>query len=139
MNAALAVKSLELNSLYGSVRIVLSSETRTDVMPEQADAYSLSVLGGKGLRESAINDSNGSADLAIRFVEYIDPVTQKTRYGVDYWSITRYWTVDHAYRSVAETVYETAVRGEFACPTLTLTRERFARGLTGFYDVTDVI
>ena len=45
--------------------------------------------------------------LIIRCVEYIDPVTQGTRYGVDYWSVRRYWASDHATRVLAELSYET--------------------------------
>lgn len=140
MSAALVVKSLaELGEAYGPMRVVLSSETGTDVMPEQAEVYALNVLAGKGLGESVLNGADGSADLIIRFVEYIDPVTQKTRYGVDYWSIDRYFTLDHAYRCMAETAYEAIVLGEFAYPSLALDRDRFSRGLLGFYDVTDVV
>ncbi|MEU5748292.1 hypothetical protein ABZ804_22470 [Streptomyces sp. NPDC047726] len=140
MSAALAVKSLaELGEAYGPMRVVLSSETGTDVVPEQAEAYALNVLGGKGLGESIINGSDGGADLVIRFVRYIDPVTQKERFGVDYWSIDRYFTLDHAYRCMAEAAYEAVVLGEFAHPSLALDRDRFSRGLIGFYDVTDVV
>ncbi|MFB8120592.1 hypothetical protein ACFQ6U_14130 [Streptomyces sp. NPDC056465] len=140
MSAALVVKSLaELGESFGPMRVVLSSETGTDVVPEQAEAYALNVLGGKGLGESVINGSDGNADLIIRFVEFIDPVTQKRRFGVDYWSIDRYYTLDHAYLCMAEAAYQAVVRGEFAAPSLTSDRDRFGRGLASFYDVTDVV
>jgi hypothetical protein len=129
----------QLKALFGKMRTVLHSDAPTDTPREQADAYRFNILGGKGLRESVIKDKDESARLIIRCVEYIDPVTQKPRYGVDYWSTARFWATDHPTRAMAEMSYEHAVRGEFANPTLTLSRERFERGLASFYDATDVI
>ncbi|MCX5182580.1 hypothetical protein [Streptomyces sp. NBC_00268] len=140
MNAALPVKPTdELAAQYGPMRTVLSSDAPTDTPREQSDAYRFNILGGKTLRESVINGEDGKPDLIVRAVEYIDPVTQKTRYGVDYWSVRRYWASDHATRAMAELSYEKAVRGEVARPTLPVAPERFARGLASFYDVTGVL
>ncbi|MFG2986165.1 hypothetical protein ACGFYQ_33775 [Streptomyces sp. NPDC048258] len=139
MIAALAVKPLpRLNAQYGPMRTVLHATKRTDVAPEQRDAFTLNLLGGKELRESYIRAADGSADLTIRFVEYIDPVTHKILYAIDYWSVAGYWATDHPIRAVAEKAYEEAVRVEFAHPTLPLSPERFKGGLAHFYDVTDV-
>ncbi|MFF4543698.1 hypothetical protein ACFY1J_05535 [Streptomyces sp. NPDC001406] len=142
MNAALAVKPMpQLTVQYGPMRTVLHSDATTDTPREQADAYRFNILGGKGLRESVINDADGDAVVIIRCVEYIDPVTQQTRYGVDYWSTARYWATDHGARAIAEKAYEDAVRDEFARPTpgLCLSPKRFMGGLAHFFDVTDVI
>lgn len=140
MNAVLAMEvAPQVTERFAEMRTVLNSEGRTDTPREQSDAFSFNILGGKALRESVINGADSTAVLIIRCVEYIDPVTQGTRYGVDYWSVRRYWASDHATRVLAELSYETAVRDEFARPTLTLSLERFTRGLASFYDVTDVI
>ncbi|MDH6629376.1 hypothetical protein M2271_007212 [Streptomyces sp. LBL] len=140
MNAVLVMEAApQITANLAEMRTVLNSEAPTDTPREQADAYRFNILGGKTLRESVINSADGSALLIIRCVEYIDPVTQKTRYGVDYWSVRRYWASDHGTRALAELSYEKAVRGEFAKPTLALSLERFTRGLASFYDVTDVI
>ncbi|MBZ6253669.1 hypothetical protein KVH27_35560 [Streptomyces olivaceus] len=140
MNAVLVMETApQVTAQLAEMRTVLHSEESTDTPREQSDAYRFNILGGKTLRESVINAADGTALLIIRCVEYIDPVTQKTRYGVDYWSVLRYWASDHGSRALAELSYEKAVRGEFAAPTLTLSRERFTRGLHSFYDVTDVV
>ncbi|MFJ1552787.1 hypothetical protein [Streptomyces mirabilis] len=140
MNAVLVMEAApQITAKLAEMRAVLNSEAPTDTPREQADAYRFNILGGKTLRESVINSADGSALLIIRCVEYIDPVTQKPRYGVDYWSVRRYWASDHGTRALAELSYEKAVRDEFAKPTLTLSLERFTRGLASFYDVTDVI
>ncbi|MFC9280913.1 hypothetical protein [Streptomyces collinus] len=140
MNAVLVMEAApQITAKLAEMRTVLHSEAPTDTPREQADAYRFNILGGKTLRESVINGADGTALLIVRCVEYIDPVTQKTRYGVDYWSVRRYWASDHGSRALAELSYEKAVRDEFAQPTLTLSRERFTRGLHSFYDVTDVI
>ncbi|MET7572034.1 hypothetical protein ABZT04_26545 [Streptomyces sp. NPDC005492] len=140
MNIVLAMEvAPQVTARFAEMRTVLNSEGRTDTPREQSDAFSFNILGGKALRESVINGADGTAVLIIRCVEYIDPVTQGTRYGVDYWSVRRYWASDHATRVLAELSYETAVRDEFARPTLPLSLERFTRGLASFYDVTDVI
>ncbi|MET9776085.1 hypothetical protein ABZ023_17825 [Streptomyces sp. NPDC006367] len=136
MNAALV---METTARFAEMRTVLHSDAPTDIPREQSDAYSFSILAGKTLRESVINGGDGHPDLIVRCVEYIDPVTQKTRYGVDYWSVHRYWSSDHGSRALAEMSYEKAVRDEFAKPTLMLTRARFTAGLASFYDATDVI
>ncbi len=140
MNAVLVMEAApRITAKLAEMRTVLNSEALTDTPREQADAYRFNILGGKTLRESVINSADGSALLIIRCIEYTDPVTQKTRYGVDYWSVRRYWASDHAARAMAELSYQRAVRAEFARPTLTLSLERFTRGLASFYDVTDVI
>ncbi|WP_411147449.1 hypothetical protein [Streptomyces sp. A30] len=140
MNAVLVMEAApQIAAKLAEMRTVLNSEAPTDTPREQADAYRFNILGGKVLRESVINSADGSALLIIRCVEYIDPVSQKTRYGVDYWSVRRHWASDHETRALAELSYEAAVRGEFAKPTLPLSLERFTRGLASFYDVTDVI
>lgn len=140
MNAVLVMEAApQITAKLAEMRTVLHSEAPTDTPREQADAYRFNILGGKTLRESVINGADGTAALLIRCVEYIDPVTQKTRYGVDYWSVRRFWASDHGTRALAELSYEKAVRDEFAQPTLILSRERFTRGLHSFYDVTDVI
>ncbi|MER6616360.1 hypothetical protein [Streptomyces xantholiticus] len=140
MNAALAVKPLEeLAEQYGPMRTVLHHTAPTAVPAQQHPVYVFNILGGETLRESVINGTDGTPDLFVRFVEYIDPVTQWIRYAVDYWSINGFWASDHTHRAVAESAYEAAVRAEFAEPTLTLSLERFSRGLASFYDVTDVI
>ncbi|MGW3627607.1 hypothetical protein [Streptomyces sp. NPDC000880] len=139
MNAALAVKPLpELAAEYGAPRILLNSEGPADITAEQEAAYQFNLLGGLKLRESTIVGAEGTEDLIIRCVEYIDPVTQRVRYAVDYWSVLQYGAFDMAGRAMAEIAYEAAVRGEFASPTLPLSLERFTRGLASFYDVTDV-
>ncbi|MGA5127782.1 hypothetical protein ACPCAG_31330 [Streptomyces pseudogriseolus] len=140
MNAVLVMEtSPQVAAQLAEMRTVLHSEKPTDTPREQADVYRFNILGGKALRESVINGTDGNPDLIIRCVEYIDPVTQQTRYGVDYWSVRRHWASDHQARALAELSYEKAVRDEFANPTLTLSLERFTRGLHSFYDVTDVI
>lgn len=139
MNVAVAAKPLrQLAEQYGPMRTVLNSDGPTEIPREQADAFGFNLLGGKDLRESVINGTDGRAVLTIRCVRYIDPVTQNERYAVDYWSVRRYWASDHQTAAIAELSYEKAVRGEFARPTLPLSLDRFTRGLTGFYDVTDV-
>ncbi|MFD9394993.1 hypothetical protein ACFWBB_30975 [Streptomyces sp. NPDC060000] len=138
--ALMAVKPLEeLTEQYGPMRTVLHCEAPTAVPRQQQPTYTFNILGGQKLRESLITDANGHADLNIRFVEYIDPVSGWTRYAVDYWSINSYWATDHVHRAVAEAAYEDAVRAEFAEPTLTLSPERRLGGLARFYDVTDVV
>ncbi|MEU1592729.1 hypothetical protein ABZ468_07680 [Streptomyces sp. NPDC005708] len=141
MLAALAVKPLEeLTAQYGPMRSVLHHTDATDIPAAQVNVFMLSILGGKTLRESVILGADGTADLFVRLVEYIDPVTGTVRYAVDYWSLEGYWATDHTHRAVAETAYEGAVRAEFVNPTIPLCPERFARGgLTGFYDETDVL
>ncbi|OVZ99522.1 hypothetical protein B9W64_37660 [Streptomyces sp. CS159] len=140
MNAALAVKPAEeLAVQFGEMRLLLHHEKPTHLTVEQCDVHEWSIAAGELLRESAILGADGTPDLSVRFVKYIDPITQRVRYAIDYWSIKAYWAVDHPHRAVAEAAYEEAVRAEFANPTLTLSRERFTRGLHSFYDVTDVV
>ncbi|MCG8971837.1 hypothetical protein [Streptomyces sp. CL12-4] len=140
MNAVLTLETApQVTAQFAQMRTVLNSEAPADTPREQDAVYRFSIEGGKTLRESAITGADGTEDLIIRCVEYVDPVTQKTRYGVDYWSVRRYWATDHKSRALAELAYRAAVRDEFARPTLTLSLERFTRGLASFYDVTDVI
>jgi hypothetical protein len=140
MTAVLALKPTEELALeYGPMRALLHHKEPTQLTVEQCDVYEWSIAAGETLRESTINGTDGTADLIIRFVKYIDPVTQWTRYAVDYWSTEAYWATDHHVRAVAESAYEDAVRAEFAKPTLKLSLERFTRGLASFYDATDVI
>ncbi|MGW2550032.1 hypothetical protein [Streptomyces sp. NPDC001635] len=139
MHAVLAVKPLEeLAEVYGSMRTVLHHAEPTAIPAQQHEAYTFNILAGQTLRESVIKGTDGTPDLFIRLVEYIDLITQWPRFAVDYWSIDAYWTNDHPHRAVAESAYEEAVRAEFALPTLKLSLERFSRGLASFYDVTDV-
>ena len=139
MTLVLAVKPLaELHTQYGLPRLILNSAGPTDIVPELTDAYALNLLAGEKLRESAIKKADGSPALFILCVGYIDPVTQRVRYAVDYWSPGRYWAIDTSARAVAEIAYEHAVRAELTQPTLTLLAERFAGGLASLYDVTDV-
>ncbi|MFN1193295.1 hypothetical protein ACK03K_34090 [[Kitasatospora] papulosa] len=140
MNAVLTLETASaVAAQLAEMRTVLSSGPGTDVPREQADAYALNILGGEQIRESVINSTDGTADLVIRFVEYIDPVTQNIRFAVDYWSVEQYWARDASSRALAELAYEKAVRDEFAYPTLPGSIARFTRGLASFYDVTDVI
>jgi hypothetical protein len=140
MSVALAVKPLEeLTTQYGPMRTVLHYKAPTAVPAQQHPTYVFNILGGKTLRESVINGADGTPDLFVRLVKYIDPVSQWNRFAVDYWSVNGFWATDHVHRAVAESAYEDAVRTEFAEPTLTLSLERFTRGLASFYDVTDVI
>lgn len=139
MTAVLAVKPMaQLTEQYGPMRTVLNSDALTDVPREQADVYRFNILGGKTVRESVVNGADGKPMLIIRFVEYIDPVAQKTRYGVDYWSVLRYWASDHQTGAIAELSYEKTVRDEVTYTKLRLPPSRFTRGVAGFYDVTDV-
>ncbi|MFM9698851.1 hypothetical protein [Streptomyces europaeiscabiei] len=103
MNAVLVMEAApQVTAKLAEMRTVLNSEAPTDTPREQADVYRFNLLGGKTLRESVINGADGKPDLVIRCVEYIDPVTQQTRYGVEYWSVSRYWASDHATRVMAE-------------------------------------
>ncbi|MGW4087022.1 hypothetical protein ACWEGS_28720 [Streptomyces sp. NPDC004822] len=139
MSVALAVRPLEeLTEQYGPMRTVLHCAKPTAVPPQQHPTYVFNILGGETLRESVINGEDGTPDLFVRFVKYIDPVSLWERYAVDYWSVNGFWATDHVHRAVAEAAYEDAVRAEFAEPTLSLSLERFTRGLASFYDVTDV-
>lgn len=140
MNAALAAKPLpQLSDLYGPMRSVTGAPSTTDVIPEQRDVYLFNIAGGQMLRESVINGADGKPVLAIRFVEYTDPVTRTARYALDFWSIRRVSISDHGRRAMAEVTYERAVRAEYERPTLDLPAERLGKGLSVFYDVTDVI
>ncbi|MFF9901321.1 hypothetical protein [Streptomyces longispororuber] len=137
MKAALVLpSSAQLSERYGPMRPVLGTNA-TELRREQRSTYTFALLGGKTLRESLIKDS-GCTVLSIALVEYIDPVTLKTRYAVHHCAFPVEWATDHPVRLVAESAYEDAVRAEFAAPTLTLSREQFTRGLASFYDVTDV-
>ncbi|MFJ4988680.1 hypothetical protein ACIP9H_33385 [Streptomyces sp. NPDC088732] len=128
-----------LHAQFGPPRVILSATGRTDIMPEQIEAFRFNLLAGKTLRESVINGTDGTPDLIIRCASYIDPVTRVVRYAVDYWSVLDYYAIDTTVRAVSEAMYEGVVRGEFAAPTLRLDLGRFTRGLASFYDVTDVI
>ncbi|MGY4935868.1 hypothetical protein ACWD7T_33180 [Streptomyces sp. 900116325] len=130
----------ELEALYGPMRRIEHHQNySTDVPREQYEAFRFNIAAGKRLRESVITGADGTSDLIIWVSEYIEPGTLATRYAVDYWSVTGYWTTDHDVRVMAELSYEIAVRAEFAAPTLALSLDRFSRGLASFYDVTDVI
>ncbi|MFG2864694.1 hypothetical protein [Streptomyces sioyaensis] len=128
----------EITTRYGPLRTVLADSGPVDIQPQHDDVYSLEILGGKTLRESAINGETGPV-LIIRLVEYVDPVTRAELYGVEKWSVVGFRTVDHWVRLVSETEYERLVRAEFADPTLPMGRERFTGGLATFYDATDVL
>ncbi|SEE83117.1 hypothetical protein SAMN05216483_6695 [Streptomyces sp. 2131.1] len=139
MNAALAAKPLpQLSAQYGPMRSVIGAPSTTDVIPEQHDAYLFNIAGGNVLRESVIKGADRKPVLAVRFVEYTDPVTRTQRYAVDFWSIRRISVSDHGNRAMAEVTYERAVRAEYERPTLDLPAERLGKGLSAYYDVTDV-
>ncbi|MFD3309407.1 hypothetical protein [Streptomyces sp. NPDC058656] len=143
MSLALAMKSLdELSADHGPMRTVIHHAMNETAVPRgQYAVYANNVFAGKSLRESVVKADNGTPILTIRLAEYIEPVTGKTRYAVDYWSLGGFWTIDHEVRAVAETAYEEAVRAEFARPTrwLRLSPVRFLGGLALFYDETDVL
>ncbi|MDI3409288.1 hypothetical protein [Streptomyces cavernicola] len=126
----------DLTDMCGPLRTVLADSGPVDIAPEHNEVYSFEVLGGETLRESVINGAAGPA-LIIRLVEYTDPVTHTTRYGVEKWSVVGYRTVDHTVRLVSEAEYERQVRAEFAAPSLPVGRERIT-GMTTFYDTADV-
>ncbi|MEU5430544.1 hypothetical protein AB0H73_33775 [Streptomyces olivoreticuli] len=129
----------ELTARCGPLRTVLADSGPIDIQAEHDAVYSMEILGGKTLRESVINDETRPI-LIIRLVEYRDPVTHTTRYGVEKWSAIGYRTVDHAVRLVSDTEYERQVRAEFSEPSLAMGRKRSTgHGLATFYDVTDVI
>jgi hypothetical protein len=139
MNAALATKPMpQLAAQYGPMRPVVHSTNQIDIPSELQETYTFSLLAGKELRKSLIKRGRFIV-LSIDFVEYIDPVSQLTRYAVHYWAFPRTWAVDHSVRMVAERAYEDAVRAEFAAATLTPSHEQATRGLASFYTVTDVI
>ncbi|MFE1206383.1 hypothetical protein ACFW5V_32370 [Streptomyces sp. NPDC058762] len=138
MRVDLAVRPLdELTAQYGPMRTVLHHAAPTAIPEQQYPVFVYNLLGGRTLRESVINGTDGTPDLFVRFVKYIDPVSRWDRFAVDYWSVNGFWAVDHIHRAVAEAAYEAAVRAEFAKPTLPHALER-PRHLAGFYDVTDV-
>ncbi|WP_370418941.1 hypothetical protein AB8O64_10825 [Streptomyces sp. QH1-20] len=128
----------ELTALCGPLRTVLADSGPVDTQAEHNAVYSLEVLGGKTLRESVIN-AEACPALIIRLVEYTDPVTHTTRYGVEKWSAIGFRTVDHTVRLVSDAEYERQVRTEFTRPTLPMGLERLTGGLATFYDSTDVI
>ncbi|MEU1313342.1 hypothetical protein ABZ419_31225 [Streptomyces cinnamoneus] len=129
----------ELTALCGPLRTVLADSGLVDIQTEHDAVYSLEILGGKTLRESVISDEARPV-LIIRLVEYRDPVTHTTRYGVEKWSAVGFRTVDHTVRLVSDAEYERQVRAEFSEPSLAIGRERSTGGgLAAFYDVTDVI
>ncbi|MEE1764464.1 hypothetical protein [Streptomyces sp. SP18BB07] len=140
MNVSLAVRTLpELTAHYGPMRTLLHHKGLTSLTLEQRETYELSIARGEVLRESRINYADGDLLLRITCVKYIDPESDGVRYAVDYMSPTAsYLTRDHSVRGIAEVAYIHAVLGEFAAPTLDLSRERFS-DLASFYDVTDVI
>ncbi|NUL27500.1 hypothetical protein [Streptomyces lunaelactis] len=128
----------DLTAMCGPLRTVLAHSGPVDIAPELDEVYSFEILGGKTLRESVINGEAGPV-LIIRLVEYSDPVTHTTRYGVEKWSVVGYRTVDHTVRLVSDTEYDRQVRAEFAEPSLPVGRARFTGGMATFYDATDVI
>ncbi|MFG2141916.1 hypothetical protein [Streptomyces sp. NPDC048650] len=128
----------ELTALCGPLRTVLADSGPVDIQPEHDAVYSLEILGGKTLRESVINGQSGPI-LIIRLLEYIDPVTRTTRFGVEKWSVVGYRTVDHSARLISDVEYERQVHAEFAAPTLPFGCERFASNLAAFFDSTDVL
>ncbi|MCX4677676.1 hypothetical protein OG413_20605 [Streptomyces sp. NBC_01433] len=128
----------DLTAMCGPLRTVLADFGPVDIAPEHNEVYSFEILGGKTLRESVINGEAGPV-LIIRLVEYIDPVTHATRYGIEKWSVVGFRTVDHTVRLVSDAEYERQVRAEYTAPTLPMARERFTGGMTTFYDETDVL
>ncbi|MFD3514834.1 hypothetical protein [Streptomyces sp. NPDC058657] len=138
MSLAFTLPSVnDLTELCGPLRTVLADSGPVDIPAEHNEVYSFEILGGKTLRESVIKGDAGPV-LIIRLVEYSDPVTHTTRYGVEKWSVVGYRTVDHGVRLVSDTEYDRQVRAEFAAPSLPVGRMRFTGGMATFYDTTDV-
>ncbi|WP_030780701.1 hypothetical protein [Streptomyces sp. NRRL S-920] len=137
MSLTLTLPTVEdLTAMCGPLRTVIADSGPVDTQPEHHEVYSFEILGGKTLRESVINGQAGPL-LIIRLVEYTDPVSHATRYGVEKWSVTGYRTVDHTVRLVSDTEYERQVRTEFDAPTLALGRSMSS--LATFFDATDVL
>ncbi|MFJ4084973.1 hypothetical protein ACIP2Z_39270 [Streptomyces iakyrus] len=144
MSIALAVKPWwELAEQYGQPRTVMHHATRSNAVPrEQHAAYAFNIAGGKVLRESGVRAANGKTwALTIRLVEYIEPATLRTRFALDFWTVTpggKWYVADHDTRAVIEAVYERAVRIEAERPSVPVDAERVGRGTAAYYDVTDV-
>lgn len=140
MNAALAVKTwVELAEQYGQPRTVLHHANYSLPIPrEQHEAYAFNIAGGRELRESTVKAADGTWDLIIRLVEYIEPGTLAVRYALDFWSVNKFFTVDHGTRAVIEAVYEASVRLEAERPSIPMPAERVGRGPAAYYDATDV-
>ncbi|GHH22464.1 hypothetical protein [Streptomyces lanatus] len=144
MTLALAVKPWwELAEQYGQPRTVMHHAAQSFPVPrEQHEAYAFNIAAGKVLRESGVRAANGKTwALTIRLVEYIEPVTLRTRYALDFWTVTpggKWYVADHDTRAVIEGVYEYAVHIEADRPSVPVDAERVGRGPVAYYDVTDV-
>ncbi|MEU1275634.1 hypothetical protein [Streptomyces sp. NPDC005799] len=143
MSVALAVKPWwELAEQYGQPRTVMHHRLYSSSVPrEQHAAYAFNIAGGKVLRESGVRAEDGSWALTIRLVEYIEPATLRTRYALDFWTVTpggKWYVADHETRAVIEAVYEHAVRIEAERPSVPVDAKRVGRGAAAYYDVTDV-
>ncbi|MGX1267996.1 hypothetical protein [Streptomyces phaeoluteigriseus] len=129
----------ELAAQYGEPRTVLHYASATTVPREQHEAYAFNIAGGKVLRESGVRATGGKTwALVIRVVEYIEPVTLRVRYALDFWSLAKWRTADHDTLAVIEALYDAVVRAEAVRPTIAAPAERVGRGPAAFYDVTDV-
>lgn len=140
MSVALAVRPWwELARQYGEPRTVLHYASRTTVPREQHEAYAFNIAAGQTLRESSVKAADGKSwALTIRVVEYIEPVTLKVRYALDFWSLAKWRTADHNTLAVIEALYDSVVRAEAQSPTIPAPTERVGRGPAAYYDVTDV-
>ena len=143
MGVVLAVKPWwELAHQFGEPRTVMHHAARSSSVPrEQREAYRFNIAGGKVLRESGVRTADGTWALTIRVVEYIEPVTLRIRYALDFWTVTpggKWYVGDHDTRAVIEGVYEHAVRVEAERPSIPMDAERVGRGPVAYYDVTDV-
>ncbi|MFJ4880119.1 hypothetical protein ACIP93_33595 [Streptomyces sp. NPDC088745] len=132
----------ELARVYGEPRTVMHHASSSTTVPrEQYEAYAFNIAGGKVLRESGVRAENGTWALTIRLVEYIEPVTLRTRYALDFWTVTpggKWYVADHDTRAVIEGIYDHAVRIEALRPSIPRDAERVGRGTAAYYDVTDV-
>lgn len=133
----------ELADQYGQPRTVMHHAAHSLSVPrEQHEAYAFNIAGGKVLRESGVRTADGRTwALTIRVVEYIEPVTLRTRYALDFWADVPggKWAVnDHGIRAVIEGCYDHKVRIEAERPSIPVAPERIGRGPAAYYDVTDV-
>ncbi|MEV8344493.1 hypothetical protein [Streptomyces niveus] len=144
MSVVLTVKPWwELAEQYGEPRTVMAHNLYSPSVPrEQHEAYAFNIAGGKVLRESGVRAADGKTwALTIRLVEYIEPATLRTRYALEFWTVTpggKWYVADHDTRAVIEGVYEHAVCIEAERPSIPRDAERVGRGPAAYYDVTDV-
>ncbi|WP_435060217.1 hypothetical protein [Streptomyces sp. bgisy060] len=128
----------ELAVICGPLRTVISGSGPLGIQPEHAEVFWHEIRGARHLRESVITEDSGPA-LAIRLIEYVDPIARTPRFAVDRWSTTGQRTVDNATRILCDAEYERQVRAELDHPTLPMDGSRLFGGLATFYDTTDVL